>query len=117
MTSDRLTSRLATVSALRTLCLRLPHVATPRELERLRRFDALVPAPERATEQDVEALVAGWSRWWREGRTRELADMAGRLDATLVDSDRRLATFAVACLAPPTPAPPRKGEGFSEGAG
>lgn len=98
MTSDELTARLATVSALRTLCLRLPHVETPTELERLKRFDALVDAPGRATEDDVEPLVAGWSRWWREGRTVELAAMTRRLPPALIDSDRRLASFATACL-------------------
>ena len=100
MTSDELTTRLATVSALRTLCLRLPHLATPTELERLKRFDALVDAPERATEADVEPLAAGWSCWWREGRTVELAEMTRRLPPALVDSDRRLATLATASLAP-----------------
>lgn len=98
MTSDELTARIATVSALRALCLRLPHVATPTEIERLKRFDALVDAPERATEDDVEPLAAGWSRWWREGRTVELAEMAQRLPPALIDSDRRLASFATACL-------------------
>ena len=68
------------------------------EIERLKRFDALVDAPERATEDDVEPLAAGWSRWWREGRAAEVADMARRLDAALIDSDRRLASFATACL-------------------
>jgi hypothetical protein len=96
MTGDQVAARLAIVSALRLLGLRLPHVATPTELARLERFEALVRAPENATAGDVEALVAGWSRWWREERTAELANMARRLDATLVDSDRRLATFATA---------------------
>ena len=111
MTSEEVTARLNTVSALRALCLRLPHVSTPTEIARLKRFDVLVDAPEHATERDVDALVAGWSRWWREGRTAALSEMARRVDAALVESDRRLASFAVACLAPPTPAPPREGEG------
>jgi hypothetical protein len=98
MTSDELTARLATVSALRALCLRLPHVATPTELERLKRFDALVDAPEHAAEDDIEPLAAGWSRWWREGRTVELAEMTRRLPPALIDSDRRLASFAIASL-------------------
>ena len=99
MTGDEVAARLAIVSALRVLGLRLPHAATPTELERLKRFEALVHAPEDAMAGDVEALVAGWARWWREGRAAELADMARRLDAALIDSDRRLASFAVACLA------------------
>jgi hypothetical protein len=102
MTGEEVASRLATVSALRALCLRLPHVPTPTEVARLKRFDALVEMPERATERDLEALVAGWSRWWREGRTAELFDMSRRVDGALIDSDRRLASFAVACL-PPRP--------------
>jgi hypothetical protein len=97
MTGDDVTAKLDTVSALRALCLRLPHLPTPGEIERLRRFDALVEAPERATDRDVDSLAAGWSRWWREGRTRELSDMARRLDPALVGGDRRLASFAAAC--------------------
>ena len=100
MTGQEVAARLATVSALRALCLRLPHLATPAEAERLKRFDALVESPEAAAAADIDALVAGWSRWWREGRTAELSDMARRVDAGLIDSDRRLASFAVAC---PTP--------------
>ena len=111
MTGDEVAARLARVSALRALCLRLPHVATPTEIERLKRFDALAPAPERATERDVEALAAGWSRWWREGRTAELSGMARRLDAALIDSDRRLASLAVACLAASASAAPRRQSG------
>jgi hypothetical protein len=95
---EDIATRLATVSALRTLCLRLPHLPTPIELERLKRFDALVDEPEGATELDVEALVAGWSRWWREQRTATLAEMIRRLPPVLVDSDRRLASLAVACF-------------------
>jgi hypothetical protein len=97
MTSEEVTVRLRAVSALRTLCLRLPHVPTPTEIARLKRFEVLVETPERATERDVEALVAGWSGWWREGRTAELSEMAQRVDSALIDSDRGLASFAVAC--------------------
>jgi hypothetical protein len=108
MTGEEMAARLATVSALRTLCLRLPHVPTPTEIAQLKRFDLLIERPEQATQRDVEALVAGWSRWWREGRTAALSDMARRIDATLIDSDRRLASFALACLSP-TSAPPLDG--------
>ena len=101
MTSEEVTARLNTVSALRALCLRLPHVPTPAEIARLKRFDALVDAPEQATERDVETLVAGWSRWWREGRTADISAMARRVDAALINFDRRLASFAVACLPAP----------------
>jgi hypothetical protein len=96
VTGDEVTARLATVSALRSLCLQLPHVATPAEVDRWQRFESLVAAPEHATEHDIEALVTGWSGWWREGRRAELAGMARRLDAAVIDADRRLATFAIA---------------------
>jgi hypothetical protein len=98
MTGEEVTARLAIVSALRMLCLRLPHVATPAEAERLERFRALVTAPARATEDDVEALATGWAAWWRDGRVSDLSEMARRIDATLIDADRRLASFAAACL-------------------
>ena len=98
MTSEEVTARLNTVSALRALCLRLPHVPTPTEIARLKRFDALVETPERATEHDVDTLVAGWSRWWRQGCTEKLSEMARRVDAALINSDRRLASFVTASL-------------------
>jgi hypothetical protein len=100
MTDEEVTAHLRAVSALRTLCLRLPHIPTPREVALLKHFDTLVKAPKRVTEHDVEALAAGWACWWREGRKAELAQMARRIDAALIDSDRRLASFAVACLPP-----------------
>ena len=98
MTGEEVTARLNIVSALRALSLQLPHVATPTEIAQLKRFDLLIETPERATERDIDALVAGWSRWWREGRTAALSEMARRVDAALLESDRRLASFAVACL-------------------
>ena len=101
MTSEEVTARLNAVSALRALCLRLPHIPTPTESARLKRFDALVDAPEQATERDVEALAVGWSRWWREGRTTHISATARRVDAALIESDRRLVSFAVACLLAP----------------
>jgi hypothetical protein len=67
---------LRTVSALRALCLRLPHLPTPAEAERLRRFEWLVQRPEAITPGDADALAAGWRRWWRDGRWREIAGMA-----------------------------------------
>jgi hypothetical protein len=100
MTGNEVTGRLNAVSALRVLCLRLPHIPAPTEIARLKRFDALVDTPESVTERDVEALVAGWSRWWREARTTDLSRMALRIDAAVIDGDRRLATLAAACLSP-----------------
>ncbi len=107
MTDAEVTARLKTVSALRALSLRLPHVPTPAEIALLQDFDALAEMPERATKRDVEALATGWARWWRERRTAELAEMARRVDPALIGSARRLASFAVACLPPPAPEPPR----------
>lgn len=96
MTADEVAPRLAAVAALRALGQRLPHLPTPAEIERLRRFEMLVRAPASATASDVDALVAGWSRWWREGNTAELARMVSQIDPALIDADRRLATFATA---------------------
>jgi hypothetical protein len=87
------------VSALRALCLRLPHVPTPAELSRLQRFGELTVAPESATIRDVEALVAGWRRWWYQAETERLSAMAARVPAALVHDDRRLALYACAAVA------------------
>jgi len=85
------------VSALRALCLRLPHVPTPAELARLQRFGELVSAPESASTDDIELLAAGWRRWWCQGETSRLRAMAAYVPASLVQSDRRLALCA--CVA------------------
>jgi hypothetical protein len=90
------TAAIRKASALRALCLRLPHVATPTEMTRLRRFEALADSPVSATGGDVEALVAGWRRWWYEGESERLCAMAARLPAGFVDGDRRLAHYACA---------------------
>jgi hypothetical protein len=98
MTSDEITTRLEIVSALRRLGLELPHVSTPTELRRLEVFQRLAAAPSEATEDDIEAIAAGWSSWWRQGRCTELAAMARRLPEAVIDADRRLASFATAAL-------------------
>lgn len=87
------TAILRKVSALRTLCLRLPHLTTPAERKLLRHFDALVVSPGAATDADIEALVAGWRQWWREGRTGALCAMADTLPAGITERDRDLAAF------------------------
>jgi hypothetical protein len=78
MTLRDLDRTLRTVAALRTLCLRLPHVPTPAEHERLRRVG------------DITALVAGWRRWWRNDEIAALLSMAEALHPGLVEQDRRL---------------------------
>jgi len=99
------------VSALRALCLRLPHVPTPAELARLQRFGELVAAPESASTDDIEPLAAGWRRWWYQGETSRLRAMAAHVPTGLVQSDRRLALYACAAVA----ACKRHKRPFSEG--
>jgi hypothetical protein len=82
-------------SALRALCLSLPHVPTPVELARLRRFEEIAARPESATAADTDALDAGWRRWWRRGEAERLRAMAALVPTALLD-DRRLATYACA---------------------
>jgi hypothetical protein len=98
MTPGDATATLRKVAALRDLCLALPHVPTPLEQERLTRFDQLASSTAGVSDDDVEALVAGWRRWWREGRSDAIAAMAARLPVSLVDGDRRLATYVVAAV-------------------
>ena len=94
MSARAAAAALRAVAALRALCSSLPHVATPVETARLRRFEALVDSPESAAAEDVEALVAGWRAWWRSGQTHRVLSMASRLPAGFVETDRRLATYA-----------------------
>jgi hypothetical protein len=93
------TTAIRKASALRALCLRLPHVPTPSEIHLLQRFGELAATPESATIDEVEALVAGWRRWWYQGETGRLRAMAVRVPAAIVHSDRRLALYACASAA------------------
>ncbi len=88
-----ISSTLQKVSALRALCLRLPHLPTPTEQKLLRRFEILVASPSTASETDTEALAVGWRQWWRDARSEALCAMAERLPAGLVERDRRLASY------------------------
>lgn len=100
MTARDVSATLRKVSALRALCLRLPHLPTPKEQTLLRRFEILVAAPQTASADDTEALAVGWRRWWREGRRAALRGMAQGLPAGLVERDRRLASYADASRGP-----------------
>ena len=90
------TAAIRKASALRALCLSLPHVPTPAETARVRHCEALEVSPESATGADVEALATGWRRWWHLGETERLRAMAARVPAGLLDADRRLAQYACA---------------------
>jgi len=90
------TAAIRKASALRALCLRLPHVQTPAELARLRRCESLEASPESTTSADVETLAAGWRHWWRCGETERLRAMAARVPPGLINADRRLAQYACA---------------------
>lgn len=96
MTPGELSLTLRKVSALRDLCLRLPHLPTPVESEHLRRFDALIAAPHTVTDNDIEPLVAGWQRLWRDGDPGAIQAMARAMPSSLLSRDRRLETFRTA---------------------
>lgn len=98
MTPHDAATVLRKVSALRALCLRLPHLPTPKEQTLLRRFEILVGAPQTASADDTEALTVGWRQWWREGRHAALRGMAQGLPAGLVERDCRLASYLDAAL-------------------
>ena len=93
MTARDVSFALRKVAALRALCLQLPHLPTPAEQERLRRFETLVASPEATTDGDVDALAVGWRRWWRAGRSDLVLAMASRLPAAFAERDLRLAGY------------------------
>jgi hypothetical protein len=62
----------------------------------MERFATLVASPGLAGVEDVEAVLAGWRQWWRDGRTGDILAMARRLSPALVEQDRRLASYALA---------------------
>src|SRR2546428_172987 len=98
MTPPDIATTLRKVSALRSLCLRLPHAPTPAETRLLELFEALVAAPERAAVVDLDAIAAGWHYWWREGQYAQLLEMRSRLSSGLTDDDRDLSALAQAAM-------------------
>ena len=87
---------LMTVSALRRLCLTLPHAATPEEVRRLERFERLRRSAVPLNEEDLEALRTGLRQCWRSRDTQTLRQMAARIPAAFLDRDRWLQSFVVA---------------------
>jgi hypothetical protein len=87
---------LRAISSLRALCLSLPHLPTPAESHRMRRFATLRATPELAGLEDTETVLTGWRQLWCDGRTDDLLAMARRLPPALVEGDRRLASYALA---------------------
>lgn len=96
MTIADVASTLRKVSALRSLCLRLPHVSTPTQVRLLDRFETLAATPERATAADLDAIAVGWHRWWRDGMHSRLLEMRTRLTSGLLDAHRDLGALAQA---------------------
>ena len=94
MTTSDAAPAIRSVAQLRALFVRLPHVPTPAELARLQRFEVIVADPALAGTEDIESIVAGWRRWWREGRVDQIAAMASAISADLVESDPRLLDLA-----------------------
>lgn len=89
---------LRRVSALRSLCLRLPHLPTSTEARLFGRFQAIASTPQRAAVADLDALVVGWRRWWREGRYVRLLEMRSRLPPHVIDCHRGLSGLAQAAI-------------------
>ncbi|PYN98203.1 MAG: hypothetical protein DMD91_15685 [Candidatus Rokuibacteriota bacterium] len=92
---------LRKVGALRSMCVRLPHLETPAETLLLDRFDALASVPDHLTASDRDAVAVGWRRSWRAGEVDTVHRMAPRLDGNMVANDRTLATLWVAATALP----------------
>lgn len=87
---------LMTVSALRRLCLTLPHAPTPREVRRLERFERLRRGAASLSGDDVETLRTGLRDCWRSQETGTLLEMAARIPPELLERDRWLQSFVVA---------------------
>ena len=87
---------LSAISALRRLCLSLPHASTSGEVQRLERFERLREGAVSLNEEDLEALRTGLRQCWRSRDTQTLRQMAARIPAAFLDRDRWLQSFVVA---------------------
>ena len=90
---------LTTISALRRLCLALPHAPTLEEVRRLERFQRLRRGAAPLSDDDIDALQTGLRRCWRSRDAGTLLDMAARIPAEFLDRDRWLQSFMVAAQA------------------
>ena len=90
---------LSAISALRRLCLTLPHAATPEEVRRLERFERLRTGGAPLSDGDIDAVRTGLRHCWRSRDTETLLDMAARIPGGLLDRDRWLQTFVLAARA------------------
>jgi len=97
MTTERsVDDSVHAVARLRDLCRRLPHIPTEHDRRLLVRFEQLAASPGAATTADTESLVIGWRAWWRAKRLADIRAMADSLSSEIVESDRWLATYALA---------------------
>jgi hypothetical protein len=87
---------LTTISALRRLCLTLPHAQTPEEVRRLDRFERLRRGRASLSDGDIDALRTGLRHCWRSQETGTLLEMAARIPPELLQRDRWLQSFVVA---------------------
>ena len=87
---------LTTISALRRLCLALPHAPTPLERRHLEQFRCLCQAAAPLSEGDIDVLRTGLRHCWRRGDAGTLRELAPRIPSELLEQDRWLQSFVVA---------------------
>ena len=90
---------LTTISALRRLCLVLPHAPTPEAVRRLERFERLRRGGAPLSDDDIETLRTGFRHCWRRRDAGTLREMAARIPVELLARDRWLQSFVVATQA------------------
>ena len=90
---------LTAISALRRLCLALPHAPTPDERRRLERFERLRGGAAPLRDEDIEALRTGLRHCWLSGNAGTILEMAPRIPSELLERDRWLQSFMVAAQA------------------